>query len=138
MFTIIKPLYIFLFLVACFLVYSVSIYIKPYYISIKSTYNKEKAIHGRLVWQKYNCQACHQIYGLGGYLGPDLTNEYSKKESEIIIRTIIKTGNTSMPSFQMTENEIQDLIEFFKMIDKSGEADPRNFNKNNDGTITKK
>ncbi len=35
------------------------------------------AAAGKLLYQKYNCQACHQIYGLGGYMGPDLTNVYS-------------------------------------------------------------
>ena len=34
--------------------------------------NKE-AITGKVLYQKYNCTACHQIYGLGGFLGPDLT-----------------------------------------------------------------
>ena len=37
------------------------------------------ACEGKIVFQKYNCISCHQLYGLGGYLGPDLTNVISEK-----------------------------------------------------------
>ena len=33
--------------------------------------------HGQQLYQESNCTACHQIYGLGGYMGPDLTNVVS-------------------------------------------------------------
>ena len=29
---------------------------------------------GRALWHDHNCQTCHQIYGFGGFLGPDVTN----------------------------------------------------------------
>ena len=29
----------------------------------------DPVIRGKTAWQKYNCSACHQIYGLGGFLG---------------------------------------------------------------------
>ena len=29
---------------------------------------------GQQIYQQSNCMACHQFYGLGGYMGPDLTN----------------------------------------------------------------
>ena len=32
------------------------------------------AARGRALWHRRNCQSCHQIYGFGGFLGPDLTN----------------------------------------------------------------
>ncbi|MHA1544136.1 MAG: c-type cytochrome, partial [Alphaproteobacteria bacterium] len=33
---------------------------------------------GQRLFQKKNCIACHQFYGLGGYMGPDLTNVISE------------------------------------------------------------
>jgi nitric oxide reductase subunit C len=27
---------------------------------------------GKKIYQEYNCQSCHQIFGLGGYLGQNL------------------------------------------------------------------
>lgn len=34
----------------------------------------EPAIRGRELWYANACQVCHQVYGNGGFLGPDLTN----------------------------------------------------------------
>lgn len=118
---------IFLTLCAAFLAYSLSIYLKPLPAK-KNNFNKNLAASGRLVWQKYNCQSCHQFYGLGGYLGPDLTNIYSQPgKGEAVIRAMIKNGTKQMPSFQLPESEIQLLLEFLKSVDASGVADPRSF-----------
>jgi nitric oxide reductase subunit C len=89
---------------------------------------------GKLNWQKYNCNACHQLYGLGGYLGPDLTNVYSGK-GEAYIQAFLKNGTTIMPDFHLTDLEIQQLTTFLKNIDASGKSDPKTFTLNYDGTI---
>lgn len=120
-----------------FLIYSFSIYLKP--LSVypnKEEYNKSKAGDGRMVWQKYNCQTCHQLYGLGGYLGPDLTNIISQQsKGEVLLRAMVKTGNKQMPAFNFSDKEMSDLIEFLKSTDASGNADPRTFEKNTFGMI---
>lgn len=89
---------------------------------------------GKMVWQQYNCNACHQVYGLGGYLGPDLTNEYSKR-GPAFIQAFLKTGTGAMPLFHLTETETKSLLSFLKDIDASGKADPKTFTLNYDGTI---
>ncbi|MBK7967343.1 MAG: cytochrome c [Bacteroidetes bacterium] len=89
---------------------------------------------GKLVWPKYNCQSCHQIYGLGGYLGPDLTNIYSHpKKGNQYIRTMLKSGIRQMPAFELEEDEINALLEFLKSTDASGNADPSQFTVNEFG-----
>ena len=70
-----QPKHIYVTLCTLFLVYSFSIYLQPYFKG--SVADKTDIAAGRIVWQKNNCQSCHQLYGLGGYLGPDLTNEMS-------------------------------------------------------------
>ena len=30
-------------------------------------------VAGKWVWQKYNCNDCHTILGIGGYYAPDVT-----------------------------------------------------------------
>jgi nitric oxide reductase subunit C len=92
------------------------------------------ADRGKAVWQQYNCTACHQVYGLGGFLGPDLTNEYSLRGPDII-KALIKTGTNTMPAFNLTEEETSALLEYLKHIDQTGVADPRSFKINLDGTI---
>ena len=130
----VAPKHIFIVLCTLFIFYTASIYIQP------SNYNHNKEIQpqlagkGKLVWQKYNCQSCHQLYGLGGYLGPDLTNIYSHPEKrDLFIRTMLQSGIRQMPAFELREEEILALLEFLKSTDASGNADPRRFNVNEFG-----
>lgn len=123
-----KPAIAFSLLSLAFLAFSLSIYLKPGRSAVAIGVEKDAASAGRLVWQKYNCQSCHQLYGLGGYLGPDLTNVYSAPgKGETVVRALLKTGVAQMPAFQMTEEEIAQLIAFLKHTDASGSADPRDF-----------
>lgn len=123
--------YIFLILSFAFLAYSLTIYLRPLSLSSKRSISKISAANGRLVWQKYNCQACHQLYGLGGYLGPDLTNILSKKgKGETVLKAMIKSGTKQMPAYTLSELEMTELLEFLRCTDASGIADPRAFNTN--------
>jgi nitric oxide reductase subunit C len=120
------------FIVLCisFLSYSTNLYYhQP---QVQSSLNN--ADEGKLIWQKYNCGACHQLYGLGGYLGPDLTNVYSRKGVPQI-HAFLRTGSTIMPDFKLSELEIDNLTSFLATVDASGNSDPRLFKKNLDGTI---
>ena len=119
------------FFTAGFLLYSFYLYAT---LPAKSNLHSAKADHGKMLWQQYNCIACHQVYGLGGYLGPDLTNTYSKKGPEYI-KAFLSTGTAIMPDFRLTESEITALQEYLKNIDASGNADPKSFTINKDGTI---
>ena len=122
-----------------FLLYSLRIYTHPLFVSKNTLFNKEKAAQGRLVWQKYNCQACHQLYGLGGYLGPDLTNILaSPAKNDNYIRAMLKSGTKQMPIYSIPENELQVLLEFFKSTNASGKSDPRIFKTNSYGMIEEK
>ena len=131
-----KVIHIFLFLCFAFLVYTFNIYLQP--LGNESSTEKEKinSAKGRLVWQKYNCQACHQFYGLGGYLGPDLTNILSTPgKGEVVVRAIVASGVKQMPAFKLHENEMNELIAFLHAVDKSGMADPRTFTVSGSGMI---
>lgn len=90
--------------------------------------------NGKRIWQEKNCIACHQIYGLGGYLGPDLTNTYSRK-GENHIKAFLRSGTQIMPDFHFTETEIQDVTQYLKSIDKSGTGMPDKLKINYNGTI---
>ena len=118
-------------LLAGFLAYTAFIYTS---LPVKRTIVSSESDHGKTLWQQYNCTACHQVYGLGGYLGPDLTNTFSAKGPEYI-SAFLKTGTVTMPNFHLNQTEITDLITYLKNIDNSGKADPRTFIKNYDGTI---
>lgn len=77
---------------------------------------------GKLLWNKNNCSACHQFYGLGGYLGPDLTNYMSRPgKGAIYAAAILKEGIGIMPAFHMTENEIHSIVEFLVYTNSTGD-----------------
>lgn len=134
---VIRPLHIFSVLCFAFLSYSISIYTLP--PAEHSSAGISRTAEGRLVWQKYNCQSCHQLYGLGGYLGPDLTNIYSAKgRGEIFIKAMLRSGVRQMPAFDLAPEEVADLLEFLKAADASGTADPRHFKIRLSGMIEQK
>lgn len=135
----IKPIHIFIPLTVCYLVYSFFLY-RPSFSSKKvKEYKNELAINGRLIFQKYNCQDCHQLYGLGGYLGPDLTNVYDKYNgNNEALKAFFKGGMKQMPEFNLRSYEEKELIEFFKMTNASGSADPRDYDWFPSGMIEQK
>lgn len=111
---------LFLLLLLClFLVYNYIIY------TSKENYGKihlsQKAINGENIWLKNNCNSCHQLYGLGGYLGPDLTNVYSfRKKNVSHLKFMFNSGIKNMPQFNFNEKEKEELIQFLKEIDQTG------------------
>ncbi len=82
-----------------------------------------KVVAGWQTWQEKNCQSCHQFYGLGGYLGPDLTNVASDPlKNENYLRTFIKNGTGKMPNFNLSDTEVSNLVTFLTWVDKSGRS----------------
>lgn len=131
------PKYVFIGLILSFILYSLSIYLLPLF-SNNHTNNQdiELSNKGRLVWQQNNCHTCHQLYGLGGYLGPDLTNVFSRTgENELYIKGIITSGVKQMPAFNLNEKEMKALISFLKNIDTSGTADVQKYSPEITGTF---
>lgn len=123
-FVSLKKISVFIFLLISFLVFSLSIYFMPPSGQRRSVL----AGQGRLVWQRYNCQGCHQLYGLGGYLGPDLSNVMSApNKGEPLVRAFLRAAPPPMPVFRLTEEETEQLIAFLKETDASGSAAPRDF-----------
>lgn len=132
----IKPKIIFVTLCVLFLVFSFNLYLKPLKVQGIQDEHFKKAAEGRLVWQKYNCQSCHQLYGLGGYLGPDLTNSYRKINGKReALQFFLKAGSKQMPSFNLSDQEVEFLLEFLKFTDDSGSADPRDYEILSNGMI---
>jgi len=79
-----------------------------------------QAKKGKLLWQKYHCTACHQIYGLGGYLGPDLTSTVVLK-GEDYVKVMMRSAKNQMPSFDMSDEECESLVEYLKYVSQTGD-----------------
>lgn len=122
---------IFVFLTVLFFIYTFSLYGMNLDFS---SFGGNSADRGKRIWQEKNCTGCHQIYGLGGYLGPDLTNTYSERGTAYI-KAFLKSGTQTMPDFKLTDQEVENLTEYLKSIDKSGIGRPSQLKINYDGTI---
>lgn len=48
---------------------------------------------------------------------------------------MVKSGTKQMPAFNLSDKEMDALVEFLKSTDASGIADPRKFKVNNFGMI---
>ena len=79
----------------------------------------ELAFEGRQIWHKHNCQACHQFYGFGGFLGPDLTNA-ARRLDRARLDDILANGSGQMPAFGLTQSEISAVEAYLKEMDKTG------------------
>ncbi len=115
MHTSLKYLILLLSLITLFALYNTAIYTSDRAVTLSA-----KAMEGENLWLNHNCNACHQIYGLGGYLGPDLTNTYSRINNEKYFKAIINSGVKAMPQFHFNEKEKVALIQFLKEIDHTG------------------
>jgi len=90
----------------------------------------ELANAGRRLWHEHNCQACHQTYGFGGFLGPDLTNAGRRltiaRLTEVLDVGPTK-GTTQMPAFHMNEEQVEAIHTYLIELDKTGIGVPRAF-----------
>jgi len=115
---------IFLTMLFSFFAYSFHLYLNP---PAQEQKLDEIALKGKKIWQDKNCQSCHQFYGLGGFLGPDLTNIHRRSPPEQT-KAYLKHGTDIMPDFRLNNEEIKAVMAFLQAMDASGIADPKIFN----------
>jgi len=89
-----------------------------------------KELAGRGVWLRNNCQSCHQMYGFGGFLGPDLTNVASRLQRQQLADQL-SLGTGYMPRFAMVDEDIDSLWAFLAAMNRSGIGQARNPNLSN-------
>lgn len=107
-------------LFAAFIVYSMYVYTAGTQAPQAFAFNGEVKA-GQRLFQENNCTACHQLYGLGGYMGPDLTNVISATgKGPLYAAVFIRNGTGKMPNFHLTDKEVDALVAFLKYVDVAG------------------
>ena len=81
------------------------------------------AKQGLALWQRNNCQVCHQIYGFGGFLGPDLTNIMARRPDEDWTE-ILTVGRKQMPAFHFNEGDRTAILAYLRAVDETGQSIP--------------
>jgi nitric oxide reductase subunit C len=102
-----------------FVLYSFTVYTKGTESNMAVSATEQLLINnGKLIFQQYNCTACHQLYGLGGYLGPELTTAYSdSSRGELYIKAFLKAGGQRMSNFHFSDDQVKALISYLKYVD---------------------
>ena len=115
-----KPyLYVIAILLVSFGLYNYVVYNTDGYIASENL--SPEAVRGQQLFQSNRCWSCHQLYGLGGYLGPDLTNVYSdEKKGPVYIKAFLNSGVMSMPQFHFDEEEKDAIVEYLRQVDQTG------------------
>lgn len=114
-----SKLIIFACLFVLYSLYSILIYTKGTDNAVVlTTADQIKISKGKELFQQHNCIACHQLYGLGGYLGPELTTAYSdKNRGELYMKAFLKAGGQRMPNFHFKDEEVDAIISYLKYVD---------------------
>lgn len=94
----------------------------------------DRARHGQALFQEKNCIACHQFYGLGGYMGPDLTNVISNRGAAYA-RAFIVAGTARMPNFGLADHEVDALVAYLEFVDSTGTYPPQDVDVTWYGTV---
>ena len=83
----------------------------------------ESVARGKLVWETNNCIGCHTLLGEGAYFAPELGNVYQRRGPEFIKAWIQSMptgapGRRQMPQFNLTEEQLNDLVNFLEYSSK--------------------
>ncbi len=81
-------------------------------------------VRGKAVWETNQCIGCHSLLGEGAYFAPELGNVYKRRGGDegggAFIKAWMKAmptgapGRRQMPQFNLTEQQLDDLVEFLK------------------------
>jgi nitric oxide reductase subunit C len=91
---------------------------------------------GKTLWDVNNCVGCHTILGEGAYYAPELGNVYKRMgNNKAFLKIKIanpprESGNRSMPQFNFTDEQLDNLAEFLKW---TSEIDTNNWPPNIQG-----
>ena len=82
----------------------------------------EAVVRGKHLWEENNCMGCHTLLGEGAYYAPELTKVIERRGPGYIKAVLMtpvswEPNGRKMVAYGFTEQEAQDLIEFFDWID---------------------
>ena len=85
----------------------------------------EEVAAGKRLWEINNCIGCHTLLGEGAYFAPELGNVYTRfGNSTDAIKGYIMSrpkngipGRRSMPQFNFTDEELEEIAQFLKYVD---------------------
>ena len=82
----------------------------------------EQVAAGKRLWEINDCVGCHSLLGEGAYFAPELANVYTRfGENTDAIKAFMMSrpaegipGRRSMPQFNFTDEELEQIAQFLK------------------------
>jgi nitric oxide reductase subunit C len=83
----------------------------------------EQVARGKHLWEVNNCIGCHTLLGEGAYFAPELGNVVKRYGSTEAVKAFIQgrpaegiPGRRSMPQFNFTDQQLDDIAAFLKYV----------------------
>ena len=74
-------------------------------------------LSGLKVFNDQGCTACHQIHGVGGHTGPDLSRAGFRWEEADIRKQIVTPKDDKMPAYDgLPQQELDDLVTYLTSL----------------------
>jgi ubiquinol-cytochrome c reductase cytochrome b subunit len=72
---------------------------------------------GLRVYNAVGCSTCHQVRGIGGTAGPDLSRAGFRWDADTIRKQIVTPQDAKMPAFdRLTQQQLDDLVAFLSSM----------------------
>ena len=88
-----------------------------------------QVIAGKKVWETRDCIGCHTLMGEGAYFAPELANVVERLGSKEAVKAFIASrpkegipGRRSMPQFNLTQKELDDVAAFLEFVNTINDA----------------
>lgn len=81
------------------------------------------AREGEDLFRAKDCQACHAVFGMGGFLGPDLTNA-ATRVPQGRFDALLQDGRGPMPAFHLDAHQREAVWAYLQAVDTTGQGTP--------------
>lgn len=109
--------------VACFFLQGALVYTDAGSNPGSTTPLSPVAREGEALFRANGCQSCHQLFGMGGFLGPDLTNA-ARRVPPARFAEVLQYGTPTMPAFHLDQAQRGAILAYLEAIDATGRGTP--------------
>ncbi len=81
------------------------------------------AREGQTIFRTHGCQSCHALFGMGGFLGPDLTNAARRVPPERYSQ-LLQEGSGPMPAYHLNSHQRDAVFAYLQALDATGQGTP--------------
>lgn len=82
-----------------------------------------QALAGQAIFRAQGCQGCHALYGMGGSLGPDLTNAAARVPPQRFAQ-LLQQGAGPMPAYHLDAPSRAAVWAYLQAVDATGRGTP--------------